>query len=156
MMKIRLFITLVALLILPRIAGAEEFLTVPTTPDGTIINKTDSKMEFSTGLSHDEAVSFYEEKLKELKQDGDIKYRNWSAVTYIEDDGKKPWHSITISKEPKDNQTTIVISKDNWSWIVSTLLLRFIGVFIVLIIVYFGLQISGFIISKSVAKASTR
>jgi hypothetical protein len=155
-MKIQLFIALVILIVFSGIAGAEDFLGMPATPDATTINKTDKRLEFSTGLSHDEAVSFYEKKLKELKQDDDIKYRDWAAVTYIEDDGKKPWHSITISKELKNNITTIAITKDSWGWIVSTLILRFVGVFVVLVIVYFGLQVSGFFISRSVARATSK
>jgi hypothetical protein len=156
-MKIQLFLTLVILIILPGIAGAEDFLTVSVTPDGTTINKTDRVMEFSTGLSHDAAVSYYKEYLNNTKdKNTDIKIRDWKAVTYIEDDGRRQWHSISISKEPKENRTTIVITKDSWGWIASTLLLRFIGVFIVLMILYFGLQISGFFISRGVAKATTK
>jgi hypothetical protein len=155
-MKIRLFIALVILIAIPGIAGAEDFLGMPATPDATIINKTDKRFEFSTGLTHDEAVSFYREQLKLLKQDDDIKYREWKASTYIEDDGKKPWHAINISKEPKDSRTIIVITKDNWGWIISTLLLRFIGVFVVLAILYIGFQISGYIMKLTISRSPAK
>lgn len=155
-MKIRLFIALVILIALPGIVGAEDFLGAPATPDATTISKTDKRFEFTTGLTHDEAVSFYKEELKNLKQDEDIKYRDWKASTYIEDDGRKPWHSITISKEQKDNRTIIIIAKDNWGWIVSTLIMRFIGVFVVLAILYVGLQISGFIMKLFVGRSTAK
>jgi len=40
--------------------------------------------------------------------------------------------------------------KDNWTWIMGTLLLRFIGVFIVLLVLFLALSVSGAIISRIV------
>ena len=114
----------------------------------TNILKTDSRLELKTTLSHDEALAFYKEA---LKVHDDIKFREWKDSTYIEDDGKLPWHSITISKGDKDG-ATVIIMKDNWTWIIGTLILRYIGVFAVLIVLYLGMSVSGRIISRSIKR----
>ncbi|MGD8983768.1 MAG: hypothetical protein PVI53_07060, partial [Desulfobacteraceae bacterium] len=103
-------------------------------------------------LSHDEIVEFYRQALKKYK---DIKFRDWEDATYIEDDGRLTWHSITISKQTKDG-ANIVIVKDNWTWIIGTLVLRFIGVFVVLLFLMVGMYISGTIISRSVRKLEAK
>ena len=103
-------------------------------------------------LSHDQIVAFYREALKEHE---DIKFRDWKDATYIEDDGKLAWHSITISKQTKDG-ANIVIVKDNWTWIIGTLVLRFIGVFVVLLFLMAGMYISGAIISRTVKRLEAK
>ncbi len=147
-MKKCLFLYLVLFLIVPAYSAAEDFLGVPVISQGKIIDKTDSRLELKTDKSHDEVVEFYRTATKEFP---DIKFRDWPDATYIEDDGKLLWHSITISKEDR-NGTSIIIMKDNWTWIIGTLILRYIGVFVVLIILLIGMSISGAIISKSVGK----
>ena len=102
--------------------------------------------------SHDEAVEFYTEALKDFK---DIKFRDWKDATYIEDDGNRPWHSITISKKDEGG-TRFVITKDTWTWIIGTLVLRYIGVFVVLFLLLLALSVSGAIISRSVRKVNTK
>jgi hypothetical protein len=84
-----------------------------------------------------------------LKGLHDIKFRDWKNATYIEDDGNRPWHSITISKMGA-NESTVSIVKDNWTWIIGTLVLRYVGVFMVLMVLFLGMFVSGKIISKSV------
>jgi hypothetical protein len=103
-------------------------------------------------LSHGETTAFYQ---KALKGKPDIRFRDWKDSTYIEDDGSLPWHSITISKEDKGG-TDVIIVKDNWTWIIGTLVLRFIGVFAVLVLVLVGMSISGAIISRSVKKMEAK
>ncbi len=132
--------------------GSEEFLKAPLIPGSEIIKKTKTRLEMKSQLSHDEIVKFYREALKKHE---DIKFRDWKDSTYIEDDGKLPWHSITISKEDKDG-TNILIAKDSWTWIIGTLILRFIGVFVVLLVLMLGMYISGIIISRSVKKLEAK
>ena len=151
-MKKHLYLFWVLFLIFPAYSHADDFLGVPVIPNGKTIHKTDARLELKTGMSHDEVVAFYKEALKALP---DIKIREWKDVTYIEDDGKLPWHSITISKGDNEG-TTVVILKDNWTWIMGTLILRFVGVFAVLIILLFGMLISGKIISRFVGKVDMR
>ena len=138
--------------LLPSISTANDFLGAPIIPSGEMILKTDTRMDLKTSLSHDEVVTFYRKALNDLP---DIKFREWSDATYIEDDGKLKWHSITISKQDKEG-TNIVIIKDTWTWILGTLLLRFIGVFVVLILLLLGISLSGAIISRSVKKMEAK
>jgi len=128
--------------------GDEEFLKAPLISGGEIIKKTETRLEMKAALSHDDIVNFYRDALKNHE---DIKFRDWKDATYIEDDGKRPWHSITISKEDKEG-TNIIIAKDNWTWIIGTLVLRFIGVFVVLLFLMLGMYASGSIISRSIKK----
>jgi len=145
-MKRYLFLVLL-LSVFPVSAGAEEFLGAPVI-QGNVINTTKARLEINTALPHDEALSFYREALKDLK---DIKYREWKDATYIEDDGNRSWHSITISKG-EGNKTSVIIVKDSWTWIIGTLVLRYIGVFVVLMVLFSGLSVSGRIISAAVKK----
>ena len=151
-MKNYLFLFFILFLIVPSYSNAEVFLEAPIIPQGKTIQKTDSRLELKTNLSHGEVVAFYKESLKEYQ---DIKFREWKDSTYIEDDGKLPWHSVTISKGGEEG-TTVVIVKDNWTWIIGTLILRYIGVFIVLLVLLFGMTISGAIISRSIKKIDAK
>ncbi len=131
---------------------AEDFLEAPVMPGGKVLVRTDSRLEFSVPKGHGEVLGYYKDALKKFK---DIRIREWGQDTYIEDDGRLPWHSITISKgDTKETRVTIV--KDNWSWILGTLVLRFVGVFIVLLLLFLAMAISGSIISKSVVRGEAK
>ena len=148
-MKKLIYVVFVIVLLNPGIIfGAEDFLEAPVIPDGTEIKKTGARLELKIALSHDEVLSFYKEALKGFEN---IKFREWKDATYIEDDGNRPWHSITISKG-EQKETHIIIVKDNWTWIIGTLLLRYIGVFVVLMVLFLGMSVSGKIISRSMKK----
>lgn len=150
----RTIFTLLMLIFLPGfLCGGADMPKVPLTDDSQIISENEGKLEFTTGLSHDEALAFYRETFKGLK---DINFRDWKSATYIEDDSNRPWHSVLIAKKMEDQKTTIVISQDSWSWITGTLILRFIGVFIVLLILYVGLKISGLVISRVVNRNAAK
>jgi len=151
-MKKNMLLVLVLVLMFPAYSDAAEFLGAPVIAQGEPVSKTEIRLELKADLSHDEVVALYREALKGLP---DIKFRNWPDATYIEDDGNALWHSITISKEDKDG-TSIVILKDNWTWIIGTLILRYIGVFVVLVILLVCMSISGAIISRSVKKMEVR
>ena len=132
------------LLVHPSMTHAEDFLGAPVVPGGDVVQKSDSRLEYKTRLSHDKTVSFYHEALRGLP---DIKIRDRKDATYIEDDGRLAWHSIMISKGG-EGETTVVIMKDNWTWIMGTLVLRFVGVFVVLLVVFLGISLSGSITSR--------
>ena len=151
-MKFLVLSLLFFLMIQPASLGAEDFLEAPLIHGGRIIQKTETRLEMISQFSHDEAVEFYKEVLNGYK---DIKFRDWKDATYIEDDGKLPWHSITISKQDKAG-TNIVIMKDTWTWILGTLLLRFVGVFVVLLFLLLGISLSGAIISRAVKKMEAK
>ena len=139
---------LVLPLIFPVFSGAEDFLGAPVIPQREAIQLTDTRFELKTQLSYDQAVTFYRKALEGLK---DIKFREHKDSLFIEDHSNRPWHSITISKLGK-NETRVVILEDNWTWIMGTLLLRFIGVFVVLIVISVCMSISGRIISIMLKK----
>jgi len=46
--------------------------------------------------------------------------------------------------------------KDNWTWIIGTLVLRYIGVFMVLLFLFLGMTISGAIISRSIERMEAK
>ena len=140
------------MLLFPVFVSADDFLGAPIIPKGKELNKTDVRLEVIIPLSHEEVVSYYKEALKDFT---DIKFRNWPDATYIEDDGNMPWHSITISKDEKDG-THVTIVKDNWTWIIGTLVLRYIGVFVVLMLLFVGMTVSGKIISGFVRRAELK
>ena len=134
-------------IVLSSSAFAEDFLGAPV-PNGKVSLQTDARLEMTTPLTHNKIVKFYEEALKENE---DIKFRNWADATYIEDDGKLKWHSITISKNK--TPTSIIIVEDNWTWIIGTLVLRYIAVFAVLMILLLAMSLSGKVISSLLQKA---
>ncbi len=146
-MKIPILMTTLLLFCLPHLSIAEEFLGAPVIPQGKTLQRNKTRLEIKTDLSHDDALKFYKNA---LKGEEDIKYREWKDATYIEDDGKREWHSITISKG--DETATVIIAKDSWTWIMGTLFLRYIGVFVVLLILFLGMNVSGNIISRMIKK----
>jgi hypothetical protein len=135
---------LLSVMMLPAGLKAEDFLGAPVIPGGKMTLKTESRLEMTAPVSHDKVVEFYQEALTGYQ---DIKFRDWKDYTYIEDDGNLSWHSITISKQDTEG-ATIVIVKDSWTWIIGTLILRYIGVFVVLLLLLVGMSISGAIISR--------
>lgn len=150
MKKTVLFLSLLCLA-LPLPSWADHFLEVPIVPEATVITKTESRLEIKVDKSPEEVLNFYQ---KAFENQADVKYRNWKQATYIEDDGNMPWHSVTISKKDKQ-ETKITIVKDNWTWIIGTLLLRFIAVFVVLLVLYVCMTLSGKFIAWSLRKMET-
>jgi hypothetical protein len=151
-MKKYLYIFIALSLFISVSTNAEDFLGAPLVPGRSVIERTEKQLKFKTELSHPEALRFYKEALKDFK---DIKYRDWKVDTYIEDNGNLKWHSIIISKKDTAG-TTIVVTKDNWTWIIGTLVLRYIGVFVVLLFLLLGMTLSGAIISRSVKRREAK
>jgi hypothetical protein len=136
----------------PSLSFAEDFLGAPVMPDGKTVSQTNERLEKTYHVPYQTAVKYYEEALKELK---DVKFRDRGGEMYIEDHSNRPWHAITVSKVAND-RTDIVFTRDNWTWIFGTLVLRFIGVFVVLVVLYIALSISGAIISRTVKVAGKK
>jgi Na+-transporting methylmalonyl-CoA/oxaloacetate decarboxylase gamma subunit len=153
-MKTMKKLTLITVIVLlaPGLAHAQvpEYFDLPSVPDAEIVSRTQTRVEVTTPLSHDEVVEYYKQVVEQYE---DIRFRDWAESTYIEDNGALKWHSVTISKKAADGLTTVVISKDNWTWIIGTLILRFIGVFVVLIVLLGAMTLSGAVVSR-VFKAS--
>jgi hypothetical protein len=151
-MKKSILLLFALLVLLPAFTHAEDFLGAPVIPGGKVINKTANRLEIETHMTHDQVLSFYKEA---LKKEEDVKFRDWKDQTYIEDDGNRPWHSINISKGDQQ-ETTVTIMKDNWTWIVGTLILRFVGVFFVLLVLFLGMAASGGLISRIIKKSEAK
>jgi hypothetical protein len=131
----------------PRL-GAEDFLGAPVIPDGKMMQKTENRLEIVSQLPCDEVIQFYKKALKGYR---DIKVREWKDETHINDYGKLSWHSITISKQERCG-TTVIIKKDSWGWVFGTLMLRFIGVFVLLLLLMLGIYIFADILPRSIAR----
>ena len=142
----KLFVCIfLSVMMLPVGLKAEDFLGAPVMPGGKTMLKTKNRLEMTVPASHEKVVEFYQ---KALEGEKDIKFRNWKDATNIEDDGSRRWHSISISKQEDTGVTTIVIVRDNWTWIIGTLILRFVGVFVVLLVLLIGMYFSGKILSR--------
>ncbi len=120
----------------------------PVMPGGAIVKTEDTAVFISYDMPYAQVLEWYKGALGNYK---DGRYRDWKEQMYIEDQGGAKWHSIGI---PKDggNKTTVKIVKDNWTWIFSTLIIRYAGVFVVLILLWILLNISNFIMLKFVVK----
>ena len=151
------YIVALLIILIPAISFAEDFaekfMDDSILKNSVSVEREKDRLTFTTEKSHDEILAFYRKK---LESDENIKYRDWKDATYIEDDGSLPWHSITISKEMSDHKTAVVIAKDSWTWILGTLILRYIAVFIVLLVLFAGMKISGAIISSTVNKTEAK
>jgi hypothetical protein len=123
----------------PGLLWADDFLGAPLPPGGKIISQTESRLEKTYDMPYEEILAFY---TKALKGEEDIKFRDRSGGTFIEEYNTRPWHSITI-KSGVQGGSTLVVLKDNWTWIMGTLIIRFFGVFGILIALFIALSISG-------------
>ncbi|MFH1488827.1 MAG: hypothetical protein ABII06_07985 [Pseudomonadota bacterium] len=132
-------------------ARAEEFLGLSVTPGGRTLKSTDSILEKSYDLPLQEVVNFYKNTLKDQK---DLKIRDRGHQVDFEDHGRLPWHKIVISGNEK-GRTDVLIIRDNWTWIIGTLTIRFIGVFVVLLVLYLAMNAATGAIALSVRKVKT-
>lgn len=130
----------------------KESFSIPHLPFSEVSEEGDTRVVLTTNKSHEEAVSFYKEFVKDLDN---IKILDRDDYVQIVDHGSLSWHSITIDKEPSGGTLNVTIVQDSWSWILGTLVLRFIGVFVVLLVLFVGMMISGKILplfAKSIDK----
>jgi len=129
-----------------------QWLGAPIMPDGTKIKEEPGHLITEYNLPYDKVLAWYKEALQKYP---DARYRDWEEEIYIEDQGVSKWHSISIHKTggPK---TLVVIKKDNWSWIIATLFIRFTGVFVVLLVLWIALNIAIFIMRKLIKEKNTK
>lgn len=129
-----------------------QWLGAPIMPDGTKVKGESSLLVTEYHLPYDQVLTWYKEALQKYP---DARYRDWEEEMYIEDQGLSKWHAIKISKTdgPK---TFVTIQKDSWSWIMATLLIRFTGVFVVLLVLWVALNIAIFIMRKTIKENKTK
>lgn len=123
-----------------------QWLGAPIMPGGRTVKEEPGRMTFEYDTPYAEVLAWYKAALSRYP---DAEYRNWEEEMYIEDQGGSKWHAITISKTggPK---TEVAIQQDNWTWILSTLVIRFIGVFVVLLVLWIGLNVASAIMRRFV------
>jgi hypothetical protein len=151
-MKTLLSVVVVLGMLCPSYSFGEDFFGAPLMPGGKEISRTGERLEKTYDVSYDAALKFYEEALKGEK---DIKFRDRGSHTRIEDHSNRPWQSITIAKTAQGG-TDIAVVKFNWTWIFGTLTLRFFGVFVVLMVLYVAMSISGAIIPRLIRMAEQK
>ncbi len=150
-MKIMISLILFVCILWPGFSCADDFLGAPLPPGGKIITQTESRLEKSYDIPYKEILTYYK---KTLQNEQDIKFWDKAEETRIEEYNTRPWHSISI-KRSGQGKSTVVVLKDSWTWIVGTLLIRFFGVFGILIALYIALSISG-AIQKSLFTSSRK
>jgi len=75
-------------------------------------------------------------------------------VISMNDWGNSKWHNITITDKDKDG-IEIVITRDSWTWIIGTLVIRFVGVFIILATLMIFMFISSYFFTRYDSKKKT-
>ena len=123
-----------------------EWIGAPIMPGGKKVSEESGRYVTEYSLPYAQVLAWYKQALKDYP---DARYRDWSHEMYIEDQGASRWLAITISKTG-GSKTDVTIVKDNWTWIFATLLLRFIGVFVVLLVLWIALNIATFIMLRFV------
>ena len=88
-----------------------------------------------------EVLDFYKKEVAGLPE---IKWHDKEkGAVIIYDWANREWHRINILDEGEGGGVLVEIRKDSWTWIIGTLIIRFVGVFIVLIVLMIALIISG-------------
>jgi len=140
-------------LILSAGAYAESNFGAPVPGGGEVVASDDSSVVniLYKNLTLKEIEDFYKEKLDDKKN---IKWTDAdeNSNTVIYDWGNRNWHKIELADKGSQEGALVMIMEDNWTWIIGTLVIRFVGVFVVLLILMIALYVSGKIISKSMAK----
>ncbi|MFH1481794.1 MAG: hypothetical protein ABIG67_11035 [Pseudomonadota bacterium] len=134
----------------PVLAG--DFLGVPIRSGGQSLQTKKSFLEVRYDLSQEEITQFYKDALKDQR---DLRFRDRGYGLEIEDHGKRAWHKILIAKK-ENGQIAVTITRDNWTWIMGTLAIRFIGVFVVLLVLYLAMGTSTGIIARSIKAVEAR
>jgi hypothetical protein len=124
---------------------AEDFLGAPVMPGGITVRSEKSILEKSYDLPKAQVLDFYKGILKDVR---DLKFWERSDRVEISEYGNQPWQKITISENGK-GQTLVVIEKDSWTWILGTLTIRFVGVFVVLVVLFGAMTVATRIIVRA-------
>jgi hypothetical protein len=128
------------------VAKAEDFLGLPVLPGGRTVKSSGALLEKSYDMTAPAAIQFYKDN---LRGQPDLKLHDNRQGFVIEDHGRLPWHQVVILETVKGH-TSVQINKDSWTWILGTLFIRFLGVFVVLMVLYFAMAFAtGFIVRSA-------
>ena len=135
--------------------GGEPPWDAPVIPGGKVVKTEGTSVYIEYNLPYDKVLAWYKDALKNHRDNvfniDYAKYRDWKDQTYIEDQGSAPWHSIGIFKGTGPT-TTVKIVRDNFTWIFSTLLIRFAGVFLVLCVLWILLNVNSAVMKHFFSK----
>ena len=145
MRKSLILIGLASLVLLSTASRAEDFLGAPVMPGGTTVRAGKKVLEKVYDLPKGQVLDYYKDIFKDSK---DIKFRYRGERLDIDEYGNQPWQKITISENEK-GQTLVVIEKDSWTWILGTLTIRFVGVFVVLVFLYGAMGVATSLIMRA-------
>ena len=131
--------------------GGEPPWDAPMMPGGKIVKTEGGVVIVEFDQPYEKVLAWYQEAMKahrDKEYNIDFaKFRDWKDQMYIEDQGSAHWHSIGIAKGTGPT-TTVKIVRDNFTWIFSTLLIRFAGVFFVLCLLWVLLNINSALMKK--------
>ncbi|MBN2038705.1 MAG: hypothetical protein JW864_01605 [Spirochaetes bacterium] len=148
-MKKIYFIIFVSLFICNPLFARGNGFPVPKDGQSIPVSDSDDHAYLYTSISLSDIEVFYQH---EFQDDDTINWRKSDDNGFIIDDwGNRDWHKITVIDNGKDG-IQITVQPDKWTWIIGTLVIRFIGVLIVLSILMFFIYVSGSIF-KLTAKA---
>ena len=129
-------------------ALAADYLGAPLPPGGQEVKGAEGRLQRTYAQPAAELYRFFQEALKGQK---DLKFHELRGELLVEDFGDRPWHKITVAAAGA-NACTLTITQDSWTWIIGMLALRFVGVFIVLLVLYLAMGLATRLISLSLAR----
>ncbi len=152
MKKISFLFVFTTFLLFPQCFASQAF-NAPVPSGGKTVSSGSSATVniLYTEVSLKEITDFYKNT---LTNETDIKWHTAKHrdKSIIYDWGNRDWHKIDIVDRGKDKGILVTIKKDSWTWIIGTLVIRFVGVFIVLIVLMVTLYVSGYIFSSGNVK----
>ena len=127
---------------------ASQNFEAPVAPGGIMpaIQDSNSITLQYKDLSSAEIINFYKDK---FKNESDLNWKEYADHTIINDWGSRDWHKITITPQDSAQGGKVKIKGESWTWIIGTLVIRFFGVLIVLVVLWIALYISGVILSRT-------
>ncbi len=129
-------------------AWAEEYGTVVLMDGGKTISSDSEEMIMEYNASPQTLLEHFKSQFGEDKE---IRFRDRGDMFTVEDMGSRPWRRIIISKAAPD-KTTVTVNMLTWKWITIMLALRFMGVFIVLLVLFISMSLATNMIRRIVEK----
>ncbi|MFH0976342.1 MAG: hypothetical protein V1874_11230, partial [Spirochaetota bacterium] len=121
--------------------AAGKLLTVPE--GGKVVSESsDLEVYVYENMKLADVENFYKNVFKDYPHASKQTVDDPKTMLKFNDWGNKPWHAVTAVDKGKDG-LEISVMKDSWTWIIGTLVIRFVGVFIVLACLMIVMYISG-------------
>ncbi|GEM_PF-445064 len=130
---------------------------LPSLPDGgETVSRTRAGMVTLQyqGQSVQQIAGFYKNLFQGTTDIGFRAVKENSEII-INDWGTSKWQKILIT-DNGDGSTMVLITKDSWTWILGTLIIRFVGVFVVLTVLLIVLNVLSSIVSKSLSNLDNK